>query len=79
MLVAIIMAVVTAILVPVELMGRPFRSAYAWAREWLRLIQQLPRLEQAIENIARMIAWTKLTTVIAKRNTNKRFRTCTII
>ena len=52
MLVAIIMAVVTAILVPVELIRRPFRSAYAWAREWLPLIQQLRRLEQAIENIA---------------------------
>lgn len=56
MLVAIIMAVVAAILVPVELIQRPFRSAYAWARKWHRLIRQLPRLEQAMENLAWMIA-----------------------
>jgi hypothetical protein len=45
-----------AILVPVELSQRPFRSAYAWARNGLRLIRQLPWLEQAIENLAWMIA-----------------------
>jgi len=56
MLAAIILAVVAAILVPVELVRRPFRSAYAWARKWFRLIRQLPRLDQAIENIAWMIA-----------------------
>ena len=56
MLVAIIMAAVAAILVPVELIQRPFRSACAWARKWLRLIRQLPRLEQAMENLAWMIA-----------------------
>jgi hypothetical protein len=56
MLVAIIMAAVAAILVPVELIRRPFRSAYGWALKWFRLIRQLPRLDQAIENIAWMIA-----------------------
>jgi hypothetical protein len=56
MLAAIILAVAAAILVPVELIRRPFRSAYSCARKWLRLIRQLPRLDQAIENIAWMIA-----------------------
>jgi hypothetical protein len=56
MLAAIIMAVIAAILVPVELIKRPFRLAYTWARNWFRLIRQLPRLDQAVENIAWMIA-----------------------
>jgi hypothetical protein len=56
MLAAIILAVVAAILVPVELIRGPFRSAYSWVRKWLRLIRQLPRLNQAVENIAWMIA-----------------------
>jgi type IV secretory pathway VirB2 component (pilin) len=56
MLVAIILAVVAAIVIPVELVRRPFRSAWAWACKWVRLIRQLPRLEQAVENIAWMIA-----------------------
>lgn len=57
MLIGIIMAIIAAILVPVELVRRPFRSAYECARRWLRLIRQLPRLDQAIENIAWMIAY----------------------
>lgn len=56
MLAAIIMAVVAAILVPVELIRRPFRSTYAWAHKWFRLIRQLPRLDQAVENFAWTIA-----------------------
>lgn len=56
MLVAIIMAVIAAILIPVELVRRPFRSAFGWALKWFRLIRQLPRLDQAVENIAWMIA-----------------------
>lgn len=56
MLAAIILAVVAAIFVPVELVRRPFRSTYAWAKKWFCLIRQLPRLDQAVENIAWMIA-----------------------
>ena len=56
MLAAIILAVLAAILVPVELIGRPFRSAYAWAHKWVQLIRQLPRPDQAVENIAWIIA-----------------------
>jgi hypothetical protein len=56
MLVAIILAAIAAIIIPVELVRRPLRSASAWVRKWFRLIRQLPRLEQAIENIAWMIA-----------------------
>jgi len=56
MLAAIILAVIVAIVVPVELVRRPFRSAWAWACRWLRLIRQLPRLDLAVENIAWMIA-----------------------
>jgi hypothetical protein len=56
MLAAIILAVLAAILVPVELIRRPFRSSYAWAHKWVNLIRQLPRLDQAVENIAWMIA-----------------------
>jgi hypothetical protein len=56
MLVAIVLAVIAAIVIPVELVRRPFSSAWTWARKWFRLIRQLPRLEQAVENIAWMIA-----------------------
>jgi len=56
MLVAILLAVIAAILVPVELIRRPFRSALAWIHKWFRLISELPRLDQAIENIAWTIA-----------------------
>jgi hypothetical protein len=56
MLVAIVLAVIAAIVIPVELVRRPFRSARTWACKWFRLIRQLPRLEQAVENIAWMIA-----------------------
>jgi hypothetical protein len=56
MLAAIILAVIAAIVVPVELVRRPFRSAWGWACKWCRLVQQLPRLDQAVENIASMMA-----------------------
>ena len=52
MLVAIILAVIAAIVVPVELLRRPFRSAFAWMRKWLHLIGQLSRLDQAVERLA---------------------------
>jgi hypothetical protein len=57
MLAAIILAVIAAIIIPVELVRRPFRSAWVWACKWYRLIRQLPRLDQAVENIAWMIAY----------------------
>jgi hypothetical protein len=56
MLVAIILAAIAAVVIPVELVRRPFRSAWIWACNWFRLIRQLPRLERAVENIAWMIA-----------------------
>jgi hypothetical protein len=56
MLAAIILAAIAAIVVPVELARRPFRSIWSWVSKWYRLIRQLPRLDQAVENIARMIA-----------------------
>ena len=45
-----------AVIIPVELVRRPFRSAWTWACKWVRPIRQLPRLDQAVENIAWMIA-----------------------
>ena len=56
MLAAIILAFIAAIVVPVELARRPFRSIWSWISGWSRLIRQLPRLDQAVENIAWMIA-----------------------
>lgn len=53
---AIVLAVMAAIFVPVELARRPFRSTWSWVSKWFRLIRQLPRLDQAVENIAWMIA-----------------------
>jgi hypothetical protein len=56
MLAAIVLAVIAAIVVPVELARRPFRSIWSWICRWCRLIRQLPRLDQAVESIAWMIA-----------------------
>jgi hypothetical protein len=56
MLAAIIMAAAAAIVIPVELIRRPFRSAWASVCKWYRLIQDLPRLNQAVENLAWMTA-----------------------
>jgi hypothetical protein len=56
MLTAIILAAIAAIVVPVELARRPFRSVWSWVSKWCRLVRQLPRLDQAVENIAWMIA-----------------------
>jgi hypothetical protein len=56
MLAAIILAVIAAIVVPVELARRPFRSIWSWVSKWCALIRQLPRLDQAVENIAWMTA-----------------------
>jgi hypothetical protein len=56
MLAAIILAAAAAIVIPVELIRRPFRSTWAWVCKWYRLIRELPRLNQAVENIAWMTA-----------------------
>jgi hypothetical protein len=55
---AIILAIVLAAIaaVAIELAKRPFRNAWAWIRKWARLIRDLPRLNQAVENIAWKIA-----------------------
>jgi hypothetical protein len=55
-LVAIVLAVIAALVIPVELVRRLFRCAWTWVRKWVQLIRQLPRLDQAVENIAWMIA-----------------------
>jgi len=56
MLTAIILAAIAAVIIPVELARRPFRSIWSWVSKWSRLVRQLPRLDQAVENIAWMIA-----------------------
>jgi hypothetical protein len=58
MLLAIILPIILAFVaaVVIELVKRPFRSAWAWARRWAGLIRQLPRLDLAVENLAWMIA-----------------------
>lgn len=68
-----------AILVPVELSQRPFRSAYAWARKWLPTHPAVAVAGASDRHLAWMIATTKLITVVAKGNTSKRFRTCATI
>lgn len=59
MLAAVILAAVLALIaaVALELVKRPLRSSWARAAKWFRLIRGLPRLDQAVENIAWMIAY----------------------
>ena len=55
---AIILAIVLAAIaaVAIELAKQPFRNAWAWVRKWARFVRDLPRLNQAVENIAWKIA-----------------------
>ncbi len=79
MLAAILAAVLALIAaVAVELVKRPLRSSVAWAAKWFRLIRALPRLDQAVENIAWMTAHDEADYGRTPRSTNRRFRTCTI-
>src|SRR5690348_186472 len=55
---AIILAMALALIaaVLIELAKRPFRNAWAWVRKWARLVHNLPRISQGLENTAWKIA-----------------------